>query len=370
MPVRVIEETVEKDVAFLEDVDVKFVSLVRHGANQMPFRVLKSEKTEGGDQDMMVVQSILVSKHVDPSALPETEGLEWLSEAKMDRGREYESYRKFDQTDLDAFDDSTLKMVKLHDDGVWALAGVLKEAAKTERVLTLNSAQAVAANKMPVPPLDEPVPPTTAAAVTSFRDLFYSELDSMIAVLTGALNQSGGDMKKRKSTVLNALDAFRAFLSFGLDALGSESAKMEARDPVAKEPKEVEKMELFKTKEEFAESVTAILTETLPGLIDEKVSEKVEALKAALQEEKAAKTEPAPAAEPTAAKSDDDPMEKITAAVAKLTERVDEIALKWDNGLATQPAGNRTDEAATSKSDKTETKRSVFSGLLVPAPQE
>ena len=52
----VIKETVEKEIDFLVDVDPQFVSLVRHGANQQPFRVIKSE-TEGGDSVAMIVQS-------------------------------------------------------------------------------------------------------------------------------------------------------------------------------------------------------------------------------------------------------------------------------------------------------------------------
>jgi len=44
--VRVITELAEKEVTFLTDVDAMFVSLVKHAANQMPFRVIKSDDGE------------------------------------------------------------------------------------------------------------------------------------------------------------------------------------------------------------------------------------------------------------------------------------------------------------------------------------
>lgn len=47
--VKIITEEAEKDVTFLVDVDPLFVSLVKHGANQQPFRVIKEEKKKGGE---------------------------------------------------------------------------------------------------------------------------------------------------------------------------------------------------------------------------------------------------------------------------------------------------------------------------------
>jgi len=45
---KIVSEVKEADVTFLTDADVQFVSLVRHGANRSPFKVIKEEK-EGGD---------------------------------------------------------------------------------------------------------------------------------------------------------------------------------------------------------------------------------------------------------------------------------------------------------------------------------
>lgn len=60
--IRVITELAEKDVTFLTDADIEFVSLVKHAANQQPFRVIKEEKP----QEEVEVESIFketVSKY-------------------------------------------------------------------------------------------------------------------------------------------------------------------------------------------------------------------------------------------------------------------------------------------------------------------
>ncbi len=44
--IKVVTEMMEKEVTFLVDVDPLFVSLVKHGANQQPFRVIKEEKED------------------------------------------------------------------------------------------------------------------------------------------------------------------------------------------------------------------------------------------------------------------------------------------------------------------------------------
>lgn len=46
--IRVVTEMAEKDVTFLTDVEPYFVSLVKHAANQMPFRVIKEDAEKGG----------------------------------------------------------------------------------------------------------------------------------------------------------------------------------------------------------------------------------------------------------------------------------------------------------------------------------
>lgn len=48
MPLKIVSVPVEKNVTMLEDAEVSFISLVRHGANRMPFRVMKADVEKGG----------------------------------------------------------------------------------------------------------------------------------------------------------------------------------------------------------------------------------------------------------------------------------------------------------------------------------
>jgi hypothetical protein len=368
-----IKETVEKDVTFLEDVDVQFVSLVRHGANQMPFRILKSEK-EGGDGNEMnlIVQSILVPKHLELDELVGKEDLSWLAEANVSKGTDHDEYRTFDQAEVSRFDEATLKMVKVHNSGVWALVGSLKEGEEIEQAITLGQKEVDAAKEIPLSPMESPVdgPAVNQAKAVSFRDMFYKELDNMLSVVTGVLNQSTGEMGKRKKSVLSALDAFRSFVVIGLDSLQGEAAKIDTRDVTeeARSQKE-EDMELFKTKEEFAGAVGEVVAGTVPGLMDEyfkgllelEAAEKTAADAAAAEEE----------AKKNQAKKDDETQpdpekEELKKEVAELKAKMEDLAKKWDNTPVTDGAGAANEDPPGKDTTKKEEK-SVFSGLLYSA---
>lgn len=357
MPVKIIEESREKTVNFLEDVDVEFVSLVRHGANQMPFRIIKEEKG-GGMPNMMIVQRILVAKHLNMKELPGLEGAGWLADAHLENAVDKGPYFVSEQADLDLFDTSTLKMVKVHDDGVWALVGGVKEGTDTKAMISLDTEHEKVAKEMPVSPMDAAVPmPSSMQTVVSFRELFFRELDSMLDVVIGSLNKSAGDTKKRKEVVLSALDSFRSFLAIGLDALGEESAKIEKIE-AKKIVKEDENM--FKTKEEFAQAVKELVQPMLDELA--KVV-KEEILKSATPAPEPVTT-PDPAPAPAApAPVVDNSAKELASTVEKLATKVDDLVKKWEGSLVTEPAAiTQPDPAPVVKGDKG--KVSPFSGML------
>ena len=70
---KVISTIVENEVTFLTDVDVEFVSMVKHGANRTPFKILKSDK--GGADMNKVIQAVLIPKSLsDEEAQKALEG--------------------------------------------------------------------------------------------------------------------------------------------------------------------------------------------------------------------------------------------------------------------------------------------------------
>jgi hypothetical protein len=365
MPLKVIEETTEKKVSFLEDMDVEFVSLVRHGANQMPFRIIKEEKG-GGVENMMIVQRILVAKHVDLADLTKLEGAEWLADAHLEKAADKGSYRLAEQADLDLFDPKSLKMVKVHADGVWALVGTVKEGTDTKNLLSLGAEQTKAAKEMAVPPMDAAIPmPAAMQTAVSFRELFFRELDSMLDVVIGTLNQSAGEVSKRKAVVLSAVDSFRSFLTIGLDALGGESAKIEKIE--AKQTTK-EEVDMFKTVEDFQKAVK----ELVQPMIDAVTTAVKEEIAKAVKPVEPAPT-PAPAPAPAAPAPDtkalvDAAMKPVTEQVAAVAAKLDEAVKKWDNTPATEPVVEGDPPAPVTKGDKT--KVSPFSGMLTRKQQK
>ncbi|MBM3299002.1 MAG: hypothetical protein FJY85_03510 [Deltaproteobacteria bacterium] len=96
MPVQVKTRVKRDVVTLLSDVDVGFVSLVRHGANWTPFTAIK---TDTGDVKMpgQVIQAILMPVDTDISVLQEIYGEEWFSQIRTDLIEKYDHFVRFTQ---------------------------------------------------------------------------------------------------------------------------------------------------------------------------------------------------------------------------------------------------------------------------------
>ena len=267
MAVKILTEESEKEVTFLQDAKVKFVSLVRHGANRMPFRIIKSEQ-KGGDvtKMTMVIQSILLPKGVKLGDLSTEKDLGWVNDADG-KTEDFEDYSRTTLVDVDKFDKDGLKMVKVHDRGVWVIAGDLADGAEVEDPVTLGSEDAEKAGLMPTAPMDAMLggdEVSAAAVAQSFRELFDRELTSMLDVVYGSLKQAAAKPKARKTAILNAVDAFRSFLSVGLDAIQDAAVKIEKGDHGDNKQTDEGGLDaMFKDKEEFVGAVTEVVTAVL-----------------------------------------------------------------------------------------------------------
>jgi hypothetical protein len=375
MPVQVIEETVDKEVTFLKDMSVEFVSLVRHGANQMPFRVIKSQQKGGESKAMMIIQSVLMPKHLELASIKEKEEMAWLADANTEKGKDFEEYRTYQQETIDNFEASSIKMIKVHEDGVWVLAGSAKDGAKLERSISLGNEEEAAAKVLPTSPMDSALPADVSnAAAVSFRDVFYKELDNMMAVITGVLNQRSGEAKKRKSAILNAIDAFRSFLAMGVDALNGNAAKIDERPQVQGATKtETEEEAMFNTKEEFLEALREGLKEEIPGMIDEHLLA-LQSLKDAEKKAEGEGTEKNEEAETEGTEKkdkdkDDNEVKVLRETVDNLSKAIADLTKKWENSLETEPTGGTDAGQEDGKGSGEDKKKdeSVFTGLLVSA---
>ena len=339
MGVKLVQESKTKEVDLLKDVNVEYVSLVKHGANRMPFRVVKSQ-SEGGDDSNMryAIQSILLPKGTSLEDITAMKGLEYLADARTEK-QEFDGYDKLHQIDPKMFDAETMQLLKVGDG--WLLVGKLSEKADVDEALTLGKEQVEKLAEIPMSPMDSIIGDPDAAAqqalAMQFRELFEKELYAMLDVVHGSLKQAGTDPKKRKSTIISAIDGFKSFLIVGLDAIGNSAAKMEKTDD-----KGVEDMDL--NSQEFKDAVAGIVKELAPDIAKDAATEALKTFKAEL--DKAPTTDDTTPDDTTQdqpkAKAEDNPLLDV---VNQLSEKVENLS----NQLNTDPAATDEEDDAEAK---------------------
>ena len=375
--IKLVTETKEQDVALLKDVDAEFVSLVRHGANRMPFRVIKQEKG-GVDKSMsLIIQSILLPTGVKLENVAAKKGLEFLTDASSEVVQEFGEYSKLEQLPLERFEKESVRLLKFGDNA-WALVGKVSNGVDIKNALTLSESQLAKVSTLPQAPIDAALAPDVAvqqAIAPSFRDLFERELSSMLDIVYGSLKQTTTDAGKRKKMIITAVDSFRKFLTVGLDAIGGTATKMESKSGGG-ERKEggSENMDLFKDENEFVEKVTSIIT----GVLDKKFPAKTEdeeaaAKKAAAEKEAADKKKALEDAAAAGKKTGDGPdvekqLSELTESVKGLSETVKTVVQKTEDlgsQLQTTPGSQDDDDLQRKqKKEDDEDESNVFAGLL------
>lgn len=140
MPVSLATRAKREMVTLLSNVDVGFVSLVRHGANWTPFTAIK---TGGGDNGMagQVIQSILVPADTQVSILKEVYGQEWLDRVKTESSETFDQFVRLIQRGEEDFDGSAFHLVDAANTGAFFLCGTLKAEKAEETALAVPSPQ-------------------------------------------------------------------------------------------------------------------------------------------------------------------------------------------------------------------------------------
>jgi len=384
---KAVSEVKEANVTLLTDADIRFVSLVKHGANRSPFRVIKEDK--GGDKMTMVIQSILVPTDSSLEELSKKENCEWAIEAKSDQKEEFDTYNKFVQIPEEKFEKGSLQLSKLNADGTFAMVGVLKDGESKE-ALTIPEKKM----DIPISPMDSAVAESEGPAfVLTFRDMFDRELSSFLDVVRGTMSQSKVDAKKRKASVMSALNAFGNFLSIGIDAIDKnakpgkkeeeDNAVGEAADKILKALEDGKKlnggsdMTLFATKEEFVTAVTEVVDAVLTKKEDEaKKARDKEANNGDNSDNSENKdnqdNKDNGTPDPTLDAKKEDAESIVTQKMDKLATDFEALKTSFEefgNGLNTDPAGNNDfDDGSTGDDNKG--KPSVFAGLFVNKSQK
>lgn len=192
-----VTEIVEKEVNFLEDVDVEWVSIVDHGANRAPFKIIKSENKEGDCQMYDVIQSIIIPTGEDVDVIKKQ--CDWLNGITFSKVDKFDSYTKHVQLPLEKFDQSSFRLTKIPETETLVITGSLIDI--DTNAVSLHKEEKIKA----------------AGYAESFGDMAFYELYAMVQSIQGALELSEMPNEKKKSAISDSLDAFRTFVSAGLD---------------------------------------------------------------------------------------------------------------------------------------------------------
>ena len=189
-----ITTTIEDDVVFMVDPRVDFVSLVKHGANRAPFKILKSDK--GGSEMNKVLQAILIRHDTPDDAVQKA--LEGMEKSKV---KKFDSYDSYIQVPLEQFEQGSMQVIK-QEDGIFSVIGDLSEGDEKGKIV-MDVKQAIDYATL---------------------DSLYSELYAMADIVSGAMRQENADTGFRADTILKAIDNFRAYAEVVLQNLGEQKA--------------------------------------------------------------------------------------------------------------------------------------------------
>ena len=248
----------EKDIGFLSNVDVHFVSLVGHAANRQPFKIIKGEVIKG-DKDMtkQTIYKVLVKKGVTDNKLQElmTEH-KFSADQKDETALEgYDVYKQVEDAEVNL---DTRNMASISDDAYVIIAD-LKEDSEKEGLEK------------------EEVEYETMEKVAD-------SLFAMVDIVLGTMRQP--EAQNRKEMIMTAITNFSNYVGAVLsnmkaeDVLGDFEIKSEIIKGLIKTDTPVEKevfdLEVFK--QEFGDSLKAEF--------EKFVDEKVNAVKGELSETK------------------------------------------------------------------------------------
>lgn len=251
IPTDQIETT--KDVNFLQDVKVKFVSLVRHGANREPFKIFKSDEGE----IMNVIQSILLPSDITLEDLAAQEGLQWLAGAKTDRKVKHDGYVELEQVSKDDFNSLT-EPQPIGKTGMSLILGAIKsEKAKGDLL------------EAPIHLFAVPVAQSSMSWTLSAGDLFFQQVDSFISTVDGVLGQQNYSKEDAMSAIMSGWKAFGAFLEDWSTRVFDNSENMDSAKTATKTYRENKAKADGGNTEMTGDEIKTIISESLKPISDE-----------------------------------------------------------------------------------------------------
>jgi hypothetical protein len=342
----------EKFVEFLTDFEIEFVSLVDHGANRAPFKIIRSQTPSSkkhpnkkGERRMLdVVQSVLVPAGVELRDLQSKVG--WLHDVDSNKKEQFEFYAKYPCLNIERFDQTTFRIERL-DDGALALVGNLIE--EDSKAIIFRSY------------LDKQTGIDSQGYAITLRDLLSNELYNTVGAITSTLELSEMSIKDKKKAVDVALRAFQTYIEMGLDH-ASEGLQLrfdKADDKLAEVTREdgdekmseevIERVETSEEPVDIKALIESVLAEKVTELVERAIAEREAAIP---PKEEIVRVEESPAVE---VKVDISP--ELQAQIKTLEERL----AKFEAEDAELPPQSKTERVVVKKSDEPQ---SLWGGVL------
>lgn len=221
---------VERPITYLSDLDVTYVSLVKHGANRAPFKVLKSEEGGGLMPDKSVVFSVLVPKSASDAVKAEA-----LKGYDLTNSVDHESYTEYVQIDKSAVDYDNRVAAKLEgDSGVYLVLvdkcaeGTTATEETPENTETPETTETTEGDA------------TTQKAEATVKKMdyatyydFYDELVAMADIALGIMRQEYASAEAVRTVLGVALDNFKTAADVIINNLTDTAAKEEVAKKMA-----------------------------------------------------------------------------------------------------------------------------------------
>ena len=344
----VVSSQRETTVTFLKDPEVNFVSLVRHGANNTPFRVIKSNK---GGLMSKVIQAIMVplDQEVDLKALV---GEDIRDDVITEDG----GYKLFEQVEKSACDPDTKSVIVIDpEQHVYAVTYDLKEKLEAP-----PEGPVVKDNKIEGELPEEGI----NVKAVSLYDV-WDEVMAMADVVMGNMQQSEASPEERSSSILKAIDNLRRFCEAAFKAVkatdffvpprkigeadfeGLKDLQTQVKELLDVHSKGGKDMFNFENKEEAVEFIAGVVAGVLDDR-DQKLQETDEAKKAKVEQE-----------------AKDKDYEELQKTVKELTDKLEKVSGVVINK---SPDGDDLDDDDPEKKIKKTVYTGMFGNLRKTAP--
>lgn len=228
---------IERDVVFMTDPSASFVSLVKRGANQTPWRVVKNDK-EKAMSTKKVLAKLIAPKGTELDVIKSAMGEDAQAALNFDSKVERGDLDVYEQKTLTAFKSDTLQMVTLdRETGLKGIAGELLDDAQGTVFGLFRSKKADGLL------LEGDFDAETEEVIKAqYSEMLWGELYAFIDGVGAIMAQERGDPMKKLEAIENMNDALMAHIKETLAVVKGDS--LELKEPEQKEDEpEVEDVE-------------------------------------------------------------------------------------------------------------------------------